>query len=329
MNPKVSILVATYNGEKYLRKQLDSIINQTYENIEIIIQDDGSTDGTFRILQEYAADDPRIHAIQNKSNLGILKNFYSLISKCDGEYIAISDQDDIWEINKIEILLSNIASSSLIYTGSALMGDDDSLWGTTLLEKIGIAPKSGKFLSNLPAENTISGHACLFRSDLKDTILKCSQMLEHKDMMYDQLIGSIASFNHGVIYYDQPLTRHRIHANNNNNFFKKEESPKKTASSPKNTHTKQSLFERKKARTRKKIRRSYQNLVQLEMMFRTYPIISTQKNPFDLEPDPKIKFNTCFFNRKLYHALLKEGMKRAEAKELSRGKLYYIFLKIF
>lgn len=340
-SPLISVLVATYNGDLFLRKQLDSIINQTYQDLEIIIQDDGSKDNTLKILQGYATDDSRIRLSQNKSNLGIVKNFYDLISKSNGEYIAISDQDDIWEIDKIEILINNISDSSLIYTDSTLIKDDDTPLGVTLLEQLGHAPKSGKFLMNLLTENTISGHACLFKADLKETILKSQHLDYHKSYMYDQLIGTIASFNNGVRYYEKPLTRHRIHSSNNHNTLEVEDKSDKSDKSDKKLLDKRQIarrkerrerkkapfFHRKVNRTRIKIERARAKLVLLENIFSMYLV--KKRSVFFLKSKPSVKFNTCFFNRKLYNELVASGFDKKEAQLLSIGKLYYAFFGIF
>lgn len=104
----ISIAMATYNGEKYLREQLDSILVQTISDFELIICDDCSNDSTRKILSEYAKKDSRIKVIFNEQNLGFVKNFEKTISFCNGEYIAFSDQDDIWLPNHLEVLLSEI-----------------------------------------------------------------------------------------------------------------------------------------------------------------------------------------------------------------------------
>ena len=98
----VSIILCTYNGARFLREQLDSIVNQTYPIYELIIQDDCSTDSTESIAKEYVEKFPFIKFVKNETNKGINLNFFSAISRATGEYIAISDQDDIWELNKIE-----------------------------------------------------------------------------------------------------------------------------------------------------------------------------------------------------------------------------------
>ena len=92
---KVSIVMCTYNGERYLRQQLDTLLTQTYPLHEIIVQDDGSSDNTWRILSEYAASHPFIHIFHNEGEHGYNGNFFSAMQRATGDYIAICDQDDL------------------------------------------------------------------------------------------------------------------------------------------------------------------------------------------------------------------------------------------
>ena len=94
--------MCTYNGAEYIREQLDSILAQTLKPDEIIIQDDGSTDDTIQILREYTKRDRSISIFQNDVQLGVNNNFYSALDKATGDYIAISDQDDLWDPQKLQ-----------------------------------------------------------------------------------------------------------------------------------------------------------------------------------------------------------------------------------
>ena len=98
----ISVAMATYNGEKFIREQLDSILAQTITDWELIVCDDVSTDSTIAILEEYANKDGRIQIHKNKVNLGFKRNFEKAISLCSGDYIALCDQDDIWKHDKVE-----------------------------------------------------------------------------------------------------------------------------------------------------------------------------------------------------------------------------------
>lgn len=95
-SPTVAVVMCTYNGEKYLRQQLDSILAQTYPIQELIVQDDCSTDTTLAILQEYEAKVPFMKVIENTHNLGFNLNFKTACMRATSDLIAISDQDDVW-----------------------------------------------------------------------------------------------------------------------------------------------------------------------------------------------------------------------------------------
>ena len=98
----VSVVMCTYNGAKYLREQLDSIISQTYPIYELIVQDDCSTDETVAIIKEYMETYSFIKLYVNEHNLGFNQNFKSATMKATGDYVAISDQDDVWFPEKLE-----------------------------------------------------------------------------------------------------------------------------------------------------------------------------------------------------------------------------------
>jgi len=105
---KVAILLSTYNGEKYLREQIDSILSQTYENFELIVRDDGSKDGTVSIIKEYIEkSDKEITLVEGK-NMGFIKSFFDLLKRGDADYYAYADQDDIWLPNKIELAVNSL-----------------------------------------------------------------------------------------------------------------------------------------------------------------------------------------------------------------------------
>src|ERR1700742_3478188 len=100
--PLISVALCTYSGEKFLQEQMDSILAQTYKNLEIVIVDDCSTDRTIDIINSYAEKDKRIKLFQNDTNLGFNKNFEKALSLTTGEYISISDQDDTWLPQKLQ-----------------------------------------------------------------------------------------------------------------------------------------------------------------------------------------------------------------------------------
>ena len=105
----VSVVMCTYNGAKYLREQLDSIISQTYPIYELIVQDDCSTDETVAIIKEYMEKYSFIKLYVNEHNLGFNLNFKSVCMKATGDFVALSDQDDVWFPDKIQKQVNMIA----------------------------------------------------------------------------------------------------------------------------------------------------------------------------------------------------------------------------
>ncbi|MBT0741718.1 glycosyltransferase, partial [Campylobacter lari] len=122
MNNTVAVLLATYNGEKYLKEQIESILNQTYKDIRIYIGDDCSKDSTIDIIRAYKNLYPdKIVYYQNNVNIGFIKNFEKLLQICSENYIAFSDQDDIWDRNKIFLQYTVLKEKEKIYQNKAIM----------------------------------------------------------------------------------------------------------------------------------------------------------------------------------------------------------------
>ena len=174
--PLVSIALCTFNGEKYLAEQLDTLITQTYPNIEIIVVDDCSTDSTLKILKEYESRN-LIRLYQNEKNIGFSKNFENAIQLCKGEFIALSDQDDIWEKNKIKLLLDNIGDSILIYHDSELINST----GQSLNKRMSDVNNFVKGTNNKAFifRNCIAGHMIFFRKKLTSFIFPVPDIFFH------------------------------------------------------------------------------------------------------------------------------------------------------
>ena len=106
---KVAILISTYNGEKYLKEQLDSLLNQTYKNIDIYIRDDNSKDTTIKIIQDYMKNKSNIKLIKGK-NLGFVRSFFELLKNAEeADYYAYCDQDDVWMEDKIQRAVDSLS----------------------------------------------------------------------------------------------------------------------------------------------------------------------------------------------------------------------------
>lgn len=207
-NPNISVVIATYNGAAYLRKQLDSIAAQTFPVHEVIIQDDCSDDETAAIIQSYSLKLP-IKFFKNPKNLGYIRNFESALAKAEGEFIALCDQDDLWTPEKLELLMGKIGTKSLVYANSALIDSDGNPMGKTLSEKLRNrfieAPSPLCFVY----DNCISAHAILFRRSLLKHLFPFPEHL-----YFDAWIAACAASQEGIGYVNESLVGYRQHASN-------------------------------------------------------------------------------------------------------------------
>lgn len=232
--PLVSIAMTTYNGERFLKDQIDSILNQTYKNIELIIVDDCSKDSTYKIVQEYSASDNRVKAYRNTDNHGFFKNFIKAISLCTGDYIALSDQDDIWEPWKIAESLKYIGSYDLVCTNSLLVNENNESLGYTLKETLRFSeiPENKKdIFKHLCHQNFVQGSTILAPSVFLKDQIKSSEFFTVFSF-HDYYFAFKASLGNGIYYIPECSIRYRQHAtqittNVKNNLQKEFNKPSK------------------------------------------------------------------------------------------------------
>lgn len=154
---KISVVMTTYNGEKYICNQIDTILNQTLPVDEIIISDDNSTDSTLEIIKEYEAKYPFIRSYTNEISLGPNGNFRKAFSYATGDLILPCDQDDIWYPNKVELLYCSLSEEyDLVY------GQDKILTETEEFDDIWYIPSIDVAIY----KNRLKGHTCMFRKKL-------------------------------------------------------------------------------------------------------------------------------------------------------------------
>ena len=135
---EIGIILAAYNGEKYLREQLDSILSNTFKDYEIHICDDGSTDGTIAIAKEYAEKYPQITLWQNEQNQGYTRNFLKAVQRETFPYFMFCDQDDIWKPDKIEVTYRAMKSAEEKENGPILVFTDAESYDDVSLSLIHI-----------------------------------------------------------------------------------------------------------------------------------------------------------------------------------------------
>ena len=217
----ISVVMCTYNGAKYVKEQLDSIVQQTVADFELVICDDCSNDGTWEILQEYAANDNRIRICRNKQNLGFLKNYEKALGLASGAYVAMSDQDDIWMTNHLEVLM-NLLGERTIACGNSLLVDEngDSL-DMTLKEQEDLTVVSDNpmdvALSIMIYRNPFQGAAMLFRRSFLEKALPIPEGVKYHDSWF----AALACFMEGISYTDETIMRYRLHGGNQSGLHKK------------------------------------------------------------------------------------------------------------
>jgi glycosyltransferase involved in cell wall biosynthesis len=205
----VTIAVTTYNGERYLAEQLDSLLRQTWTDFEILVSDDDSRDGTGEILERYAAADPRIRIVRNRPGLGLQRNFEAAFKAARGQLIAPCDQDDIWEDDKLATLVERLRASGAVmaYCDSALVDATNRPMGKRAFELMtaidGGAPLQFAF------SNCISGHAMLFDRRVLDVALPFPDA-----PIYDWWLAAAATSIGTIVRVDRPLVRYRQHDTN-------------------------------------------------------------------------------------------------------------------
>lgn len=209
-NKMISVCMATYNGEKYLREQLDSILSQTYTNFELIICDDCSKDSTVQILNEYAKNDNRIKVFVNEQNLGFKKNFEKAISLSLGEYIALSDQDDVWTENHLEVLYNLIGNYDIACGNALFIDKNGKSLGLTLNQTDGFFyfEKNENLLYRLLCYNAcFQGSSMLIKKSLFEKALPIPQ-----DVLYhDSWFAVCACLQNGLNYTFDIVNNYRHH----------------------------------------------------------------------------------------------------------------------
>ena len=212
---KIDILLATYNGSKYLHEQLDSILSQSYGNINVIIRDDGSSDNTVMIIKEYEEKDNRVKLLSdNLGNLGFVRNFEKLMKNSTSEYLMFSDQDDIWYNNKVETSYKRIKAIEekngkscpiLVHTNSKIMNYETRTKSLFISD----CAKNSSF-ENSFFNFFVQGSTMLINGSLKREALPFSKEV----YLHDRYLHLIAEFIGIRSYIDVPTMDYRQHSNN-------------------------------------------------------------------------------------------------------------------
>lgn len=215
---RISVVLCTYNGSAFIDEQIASITAQEYAPFEIIIQDDCSTDDTWDKLQRWQQQNEHIRLFRNAENLGYNRNFELAMKLATGDFIAISDQDDIWLPQKLGSLLKAFTGNDIVlaHNRSVRLENGELDYKKSRLQH----HFSGDDTRKLLFFNQIMGHDMLFRQSLVQHILPIPA-----GMSYDWWIAVVATCYGRVVSVEDYLVYHRIHGNNN--YFSKTAASKK------------------------------------------------------------------------------------------------------
>lgn len=208
-NARVSVAMVTYNGEKYIKEQLESILQQLTEQDEIVVSDDGSTDRTIEILEEYQKKGCPIRIVAGP-RAGIKKNVEHALKQCRGEIIFLSDQDDIWKNNKVNRVLEIMEQNEcmLVIHDAEVFYENPN---NADMESFFKFRNAGSGVWKNIVKNSYIGCCIAFRKEVLDKVIPIPNSIE----MHDQWIGILSDFYFGKsVFLKEPLLNYRRHGEN-------------------------------------------------------------------------------------------------------------------
>lgn len=209
MHNKISVAIATFNGEKFIKEQLFSILKQLGNDDEVIISDNFSTDRTIDIVKAF--DDKRIkifyqERVSNSGSINCYFNFENALKQTTGDIIFLSDQDDLWQDNKVKLCLNALKQYDMVVTDCSVISEN----GYIVLDSYFKRRKSGMgFFKNLFA-NTYLGCCMAFKRNILDIAMPFPKQMP----MHDILLGAISELFFNPCFIDDKLVLYREHGSN-------------------------------------------------------------------------------------------------------------------
>jgi glycosyltransferase involved in cell wall biosynthesis len=214
---RISIALCTFNGERYLAKQLNSFIEQTEPPFELVVCDDGSTDSTLQIVEQFArtASFP-VRIFTNERNLGTTKNFEKAISLCQGDVIALSDQDDEWyptKLSTVSAAMTKFPDASAVFTDADVINESSERTGRNLWSSLYFGPgESSPYVGPALYEQLLklnfiaTGATMAIRSKFRPAFLPIPEIWVH-----DAWISWIAAIRSELVCVPDRTIAYRIH----------------------------------------------------------------------------------------------------------------------
>lgn len=224
--PTVSVALCTYNGARFVGEQMRSILEQTRPAAELVISDDGSTDGTLAIVEatiaEYRAQHPDavpvVRILEGDAPRGVAANFEYAMRACTGDLIALSDQDDVWHPDRLERLVAAFDATpdaTLLHSNARLVDAEGRDLGTTLFAALGVSSAeraevaAGRGYEALLRRNLATGATTILRASVRDLALPIPP-----GWIHDEWLAIVAAATGRTAIVDGPLTDYRQHGGN-------------------------------------------------------------------------------------------------------------------
>lgn len=204
MEKKISVCMATYNGEKYIREQLSSILKQLKENDEIIVSDDGSKDKTLDAVRAFG--DSRIKIYENHGEHGYTKNFENALNHAEGDIIFISDQDDVWMDNKVERCLEALKDHELVIHDAAMTDEKLHVTAASHFEKYNV---QDGFLNTVLRTRYTGACMAFTREFMLKRVLPFPK--NQKYCPYDYWLAYLGLYYKEAVVLHEPLIFYRRH----------------------------------------------------------------------------------------------------------------------
>ncbi|MFB7250234.1 glycosyltransferase [Microbacterium sp. NPDC056234] len=210
----VSVCMATYNGERYLREQLDSILAELEPTDEVVIIDDASSDGTVALLETY--DDPRVRVFARDVNHGYVRSFEEALTRATGDVLMLSDQDDVWIPGRRALLVAAleeraVAASNLVLLSTGVPLRSPLTRRDWLLRTGGGAQQHRNQLRLLLGDAPYFGCAMAIRRDFLPVALPFPDGLSES---HDLWLATVANAAGELVHVEQPTLRRRVHGEN-------------------------------------------------------------------------------------------------------------------
>lgn len=217
MEEQIDILMATYNGEKFLREQIDSILSQTYSNIRLVISDDSSKDNTTEILKEYEKKDKRIEVHYHKNNQGSTKNFEYLLKQVKNEIFMLADQDDYWVPEKVEKSLETLINKNadLVFGDLEIVDEKLNTIYKSFCDFMLLNRKIKKYINSYKVNylyNCVTGCTVIAKKKLIKYFLPIPT--KSKYLIHDHWMGIQGALHGKLAYMPDKYIKYRQHGNN-------------------------------------------------------------------------------------------------------------------